>query len=96
MKEDAISVLQNSDEASFGDKIINYNNQMRRLIDFHAPLKTRKVKIVPQSQWFDNEYKELRKSAEKLKRKQEKSKRVRQEIRKMICRLVVLVVRPSL
>ena len=75
LKEDAISVLQNSDEASFGDKITNYNIQMRRLIDFHAPLKTRKVKIVPQSQWFDNEYKELRKKRRKAEKKYKKSRK---------------------
>jgi len=48
---------------------------MRRLIEFHAPLKTRKIKIVPQSQWFDNEYKELRKKRRKAEKKYKKSRK---------------------
>ena len=50
------------------EKMIAYNTLMSGVVDSHAPLKTKQIKIVPNAPWFDFEYKSLR----RLRRKAEK------------------------
>ena len=66
-----------SSTTSFGENITQYNEKLLRVLDTHAPLKTRIVKIVPEAPWFDCEYETLRKK----RRKAEKSyKRTHSEV----------------
>ena len=53
-------------------KVNDYNIAMAEVVEKHAPLKTRTVKVVPEVPWFDAEYAEqrkLRRTAEKKYRK---------------------------
>ena len=47
---------------------------MKELIDTHAPIKTKTIKVVPNGPWFDTEYQELRKLRRKAEKKYKKSK----------------------
>ena len=49
--------------------MINYNVVMAEVLEKHAPLKSKTVKLVPDVPWFDIEYKNLR----RLRRKAEKN-----------------------
>ena len=60
-------------EGSFGDNVNHYNRNMRKIIDKHAPLKSRKIKSVPEAPWFDAEYAFLRKQRRKAEKKYRKS-----------------------
>ena len=53
---------------SFGEKVTKYNNVLEKVLKEHAPQKTRTIKIVPESPWFDADYENIR----KLRRKAEK------------------------
>ena len=50
------------------NKVANYNETLKQLVDEMAPIKSKKVKIAPNSPWFDEEYSNIR----KLRRKAEK------------------------
>ena len=53
-------------------KVQNYNRTLKQLVDEMAPVKSKVVKIAPNSPWFDEEYcniQKLRKKAEKKYRK---------------------------
>ena len=63
--------LHISDDNTFKDSINCYNRVLQNLLDEHAPLKSREIKIVPDAPWFDWEYENLR----KLRRKAEKQYR---------------------
>ena len=65
--QDIYSGLNISDTAFFEEIITEYNEVVTRLLDDHAPHKSRKVKIVQDTPWFDFEYAHLR----KLRRKAE-------------------------
>lgn len=57
---------------TFGDRINNYTEVMTNTLNKHAPLKTKRIKLVPDAPWFDGEYAELRRQrrrAEKLYRR---------------------------
>ena len=54
-KADVLNSLTGSNFTSFGDKISFYNDNLKRLLDSYAPLKTKSVKIVPHAPWFDLE-----------------------------------------
>ena len=43
-------------QTEFGSTITMYNNAAQGVLDNHAPLITKVVKIVPRAPWFDNEY----------------------------------------
>ena len=60
-KQDIDSGLNISDTASFEKIITKYNEVVTRLLDDHAPQKSRKVRIVQDVPWFDFEYANLRK-----------------------------------
>ena len=47
---------------------------MKELLDKHAPLITKTIKVVPNAPWFDDEYKQLRKSRRKAEKKYKRSK----------------------
>ena len=53
---------------------MSYNNQLKSLLDQHAPLKTKTVKIVPRAPWLDTDYKEMRKKRRKAEKKYKHSK----------------------
>ena len=50
-----------------------YNSRMKEIIRAHAPLKTKEIKIVPSTPWFDSEYKDLRRLRRKAEKKYRKS-----------------------
>ena len=51
---------------SFGDNMRAYNEVLRELLDEHAPIKTRTIKVVPNAPWFNSEYVNLRKLCRNL------------------------------
>ena len=55
-------------QTEFGSTITMYNNAAQRVLDNHAPLITKVVKIVPRAPWFDNEYVELRRKRRKAEK----------------------------
>ena len=57
-----------SPTTSFGENINQYNEILRYVLDRHAPLKTRNVKLVPEAPWFDGEYETLRKKRRKAEK----------------------------
>lgn len=71
MKNTITDRLHISDDNTFKDSINCYNRVLQNLLDEHAPLKSREIKIVPDAPWFDWEYENLR----KLRRKAEKQYR---------------------
>ena len=54
---------------SFLCKVNSYNAVLIELVEEYAPLKTRRIKIVPETPWFDYEYAELRKIRRKAEKK---------------------------
>lgn len=50
------------------EKVTSCHASMTKVVDSHAPLKTKQIKVVPNAPWFDFEYKALR----RLRRKAEK------------------------
>ena len=64
-----------SDEnISMGERIMTYNSSMKNLIDKHYPLKSKVIKIVPHTPWFDSEYKRLRSQRRKAEKTSRKTK----------------------
>ena len=59
---------------SFGDNVKRYNEVLNEIINEHAPVKTRRIKIVPNAPWFDAEYANLRKLRRKAEKQYQKSK----------------------
>ena len=55
-------------------KVNGYNAVLSGLIEDCAPLKTKKIKLVPEAPWFDNEYAELRKIRRKAEKRYRKSR----------------------
>ena len=58
-------------QSTFEESVLHYNNVLVSTVNFHAPLLSKTIKIVPYAPWFDSEYAELRKKrrkAEKLYR----------------------------
>ena len=73
-RTDISNTLNLSNSNSFADKMNLYNNQLKSLLDQHAPLKRKTVKIVPRAPWFDTDYKEMRKKRRKAEKKYKQSK----------------------
>ena len=67
-KEEVSEKVTISEGKSFGENIKLYNNVLRGILDEHAPVKTKQMKVVPRAPWFDNEYENLRRE----RRKEEK------------------------
>ena len=55
------------------DKVTSYNTIMSNVVDAHAPLKTKSIKVVPNAPWFDFEYNALRRLCRKAERKYRKT-----------------------
>ena len=53
---------------SFGDNITNYNRNLQTILDKHAPMKSKTIKISPNAPWFDGEYDNLRKRRRKAEK----------------------------
>ena len=51
------------------DKIENYNVIMKEIVDKHAPIVTKQIKVVKKAPWFDAEYALLRRQRRKAERK---------------------------
>ena len=47
----------------------NYNTELSKVMDNHAPMLTKEVKIVSSAPWFDAEYRELRKQRRRAEKK---------------------------
>ena len=67
--KDNLSAVIPTDEMAI--KTSSYNSVLTEIINRHAPVKTRKIKVVPEAPWFDAEYANLR----KLRRRAEKKYR---------------------
>ena len=65
------SFSQLPDTREMNIKVSNFNSIMKQVVDNHAPLKTKSVKIVTRAPWFDAEYATLR----RLRRRAEKQYR---------------------
>ena len=63
-------------QGSFGENVASYNNNMREILDKHAPVKLRKLKSVPEAPWFDAEYALLRRQRRKAEKKYRRSQLV--------------------
>ena len=63
----------NSQE-SFGENVTRYSELMKELIDDQSQEKTKLIKVVPDSPWFDYDYQEKRKERRKAEKKYKKSK----------------------
>ena len=57
----------------FKHNIESYNRTLENLVQKHAPIKSRNVKIVAESPWFDCEYESLRKRRRKAEKEYRKS-----------------------
>ena len=55
------------------EKVNGYNSVLSKLVEEHAPLRTKKIKVVPEAPWFDDEYGELRKHRRKAEKKYRRS-----------------------
>ena len=56
-------------------KVNGYNTVLSGLVEECAPLKTKKIELVPEAPWFDNEYAELRKIRRRAEKKYRKSRK---------------------
>ena len=74
--EDVSEKLDISESLSFGDNINAYNEVLSELLNEHAPIKSRTIKIVPNAPWFDSEYENLRRLRRKAEKKYQKTKLV--------------------
>jgi hypothetical protein len=66
-ESDLVERLHLSDTLSFGDNILRYNETLSNVLNEHAPIKTKAIKILLDAPWFDSEYVNLR----RLRRKAE-------------------------
>ena len=56
------------------EKVSEYNSIVTGLLNKHAPIKQKAIKIVPTAPWFDSEYRSLRKQRRKAEKKYRKNK----------------------
>ena len=68
--------IQNLQTSAFGDRILDFNNILREMLQDYAPLQNKTIKVVPSAPWFDTEYKELRKRRRKAEKQFKRSKSV--------------------
>ena len=65
-------IVNDLNDKSFGEIIMTYNDTMMDIIDEHAPIIKKRIKVVPEAPWFDGEYANKRKQrrrAEKVYRR---------------------------
>ena len=55
------------------ENVTAYNTLMSSIVDSHAPLKTKQIKVVPNAPWFDSEYNTLRRLRRKADKKYKKT-----------------------
>ena len=72
-KNDIVTTMSNSSGNTFGEKISYYNENMSSILDNHAPLKSKTIKVVPKAPWFDGEYVDLRRKRRKAEKKYRKT-----------------------
>ena len=65
--QDTLSDLPHSNNMK--EKITNYNNAMTTVLNKHAPVITKTIRIVPHAPWFDAEYADLRRKRRKAERR---------------------------
>ena len=58
---------------TMGERVLNYNAVVRSSVNLHYPVLHKKIKRVPDSPWFDSEYKEPRKQRRKAEKKYKKT-----------------------
>ena len=61
-----------TESETLAQKVTAYNKVMSTVLNEHAPLKSRNIKVVPNVPWFDAEYentRKLRRKAERLYKK---------------------------
>ena len=61
-------------DCTMGERVKHYNDIVRESVNSAYPLISKKIKIVPDAPWFDNEYKQLRKQRRKAEKKYKKTK----------------------
>jgi hypothetical protein len=59
---------------SVAELVVSYNDVLAKLLDKHAPLKTRTVTLHPQSPWYNAEIAEAKRNRRKAERRWRKSK----------------------
>jgi len=64
--EDQYSKLPHTTDMK--EKIAGYNNVMNSVIDKHAPIMTKTIRLVPHAPWFDAEYADLRRKRRKAEK----------------------------
>ena len=66
---DVKEVCMNNQSKNMQEMMTNYNYLISEIVDRHAPIKTKQVKIVPNAPWFDLQYKSLRQRRRKSEKK---------------------------
>ena len=66
--------IESSMKGDFGERVSIYNNIVKEMVEKHSPLQSKMIKIVPNSPWFDTEYKDLRKRRRKAEKKYKRTK----------------------
>ena len=84
-QKEIIDTLDASTSTTFGGKISFYNEKLSELLNKHAPLKDKSIKIVPNSPWFDNDYKILRRERRKAEKKFKNLKGLRIKKNSLCC-----------
>ena len=64
-----VQVCMNNQSNNIQERMTNYNSLLSEIVDRHAPIKTKQVKIVPNAPWFDLQYKSLRQRRRKAEKK---------------------------
>ena len=66
-------VTEECNSLSFKEAIIHYKNNTAAVLDKHAPLVTKAVRVVSSAPWFDSEYSLLRRERRKAERRWKKT-----------------------
>ena len=66
--------LTSFDDSSFKQSIDLYDSMCISVLNKHAPIKTKRVKIVPNAPWFDFEYSSLRRLRRRAEKRYSKTK----------------------
>ena len=74
VKNRCVALKDSVCRSSLGDSIMAYNRTIRELVDKYYPPRTKQVKVVPNSPWFDSEYRDLRKLRRKAEKRYRKTK----------------------
>ena len=85
--EDISNALASCTSDVLGDKVNHYNKSLREILDKHAPIKTKEIRILPNAPWFDEEYAELRRQRRKAEKRYMKSKSTEHKAQYQLLRL---------